>query len=174
VRVRLLDEEQFIGAKISGVLYGFRKLALLSMLGAVVGVVGVSILVTCAMLLVMGIADGVAQLLPDHLDWLGPLIVGLAGILLSLLAVYIVLRRATAIGKRMALEQYRTSLHEQRKQFGHDAFSRSAAASADADLKARSAPARTREEIKKLREKQVEAEKAQRQVREDFERIKGA
>ena len=92
----------------------------------------------------------------------------------DLLAVYIVLRRATAIGKRMALEQYRTSLHEQRKQFGHDAFSRSAAASADADLKARSAPARTREEIRKLREKQVEAEKAQRQVQEDFERIKGA
>lgn len=165
--------QQFLGAKIAGVLYGFRKLALLSMLGAVVGIAGISILVTCAVLLVMGVSGGIAQLLPDWLDWLGPLIVGLGGILISMLAVYIVLRRAAAVGKRMALEQYRTALHEQRKQFGHDAFSRSAAYAADADLKARRAPARTQDEIEKLREKKTEAAKAEQQVREDFARIKG-
>jgi hypothetical protein len=165
--------QQFINAKIAGILYGFRKLALLSMLGAVVGIAGISILVTCAVLLVMGIADGIAQLLPDHLDWLGPLLVGLGGILLSAVAVYIVLRRAAAVGKRMALEQYRSALHDQRKEFGHDAFSRSAAYAASADLAARRAPARTREEIQELREKQTAAEKAQRQVQEDFQRIKG-
>lgn len=165
--------QQFISAKIAGVLYGFRKLALLSMLGAVVGIAGVSILVTCAVLLVMGVADGIAQLLPDHLDWLGPLIVGLGGILMSAVAVYIVLRRAAAVGKRMALEQYRTALHDQRKQFGHDAFSRSAAHAASAERAARRAPARTREEIEELHEKQTAAEKAQRQVQDDFQRIKG-
>ena len=165
--------QQFLGAKVAGVLYGFRKLALLSMLGAVVGIAGISILVTCAVLLVMGVSGGIAQLLPDRLDWLAPLIVGLGGILISMLAVYIVLRRAASVGKRMALEQYRTDLREQRKQFGHDAFSRSAAYAAGADVKARRAPARTKEEIEKLREMKTEAAKAQQQVQEDFARFKG-
>jgi hypothetical protein len=165
--------QQLINAKVSRMLYGVRKLALLSMLGAVVGIAGISILVTCAVLLVMGVAGGIEALLPEHLDWLGMLIVGFTGILISFLAVYIVLRRATAVGKRMALEQYRTALHEQRKRFGHDAFSRSAAHAAEEHLKARRAPARTHEEVEALRDQQVKAEKAQRQMEEDFARIKG-
>lgn len=164
---------QFVGAKVAGLLYGIRKLALLSMLGAVVGVAGISFLVTCAVLFVLGISDGVAALLPERLDWLGKLIVGFGGVAMAMLAVYVVLRRAAAVGKRMALEQYRTALREQRKRFGHDAFGRSAAAAAEQDLKARRAPARTADEIDELREKQVAAEKAHQQLAEDFQRIKG-
>ena len=164
---------QFISAKVSGILYGLRKLALLSMLGAVVGIAGISFLVTCAVLLVLGIADGVEALLPPRLDWLGKLLVGFGGVLLSMIAVYIVLRRAAAIGKRMAVEQYRTALREQRKQFGRDAFSRSVADAAEQHLRARQAPTRTSAEIEALRQKQVEAEKAEQLVRDDFSRIKG-
>lgn len=164
---------QFVGAKVAGLLYGIRKLALLSMLGAVVGVAGISFLVTCAVLFVLGISDGVGALLPERLAWLGKIVVGLGGVALAMLAVYIVLRRAAAVGKRMALEQYRTALRDQRKRFGHDAFGRSAASAAEQDLKARQSPARTEDEIEELRKKQVAAEKAHQQLAEDFQRIKG-
>lgn len=165
--------QQLVGAKVAQTLYGFRKLALLAMLGAVVGIAGMSIIVTSAALLVLGLADLIAAFMPDRFDWLGKLLVGLGGVGLAMLAVYIVLRRAAAVGKRMAVEQYRTALHEQRKRYGHDAFSRSAAHAAEQDLAARRAPARTEEEIAALREKRVQAEKAQRQMEEDFARIKG-
>ena len=165
--------KQFISAKVARMSYGFRKLAMLSMIGAVVGVAGVSFLVTCAVLLALGLSDGLAALLPDGYAWLGKLIVGFGGVAIATLIVYIVLRRAAAAGKKLALEQYRTTLRDQRKKFGHDAFSRSAADAADKHLKARTARARTPEEVADLREKQVQAHQAQEDLREDFSRLKG-
>ena len=165
--------KQFITAKIARLSYGARKLAMLSLIGAVVGVAGVSFVVTCAVLLALGISDGVAAMLPDHLAWLGKIIVGFGGVALATLVVYIVLRRAATAGKRMALEQYRTALRDQRKKFGHDAFSRSAADATEKHLKARQARARTPEEVADLREKQVQAYKAQEEAMEDFSRLKG-
>jgi hypothetical protein len=165
--------KQFISAKFARMSYGFRKLAMLSMIGAVVGVAGVSFLVTCAVLLALGISDGVAMLLPDGYGWLGKLIVGFGGVAAATLIVYIVLRRAAAAGKKLALEQYRTALRDQRKKFGHDAFSRSAADAADKHLKARTARARTPEQVADLREKQVQAYQAQEALTEDFSRLKG-
>lgn len=165
--------KQFISAKVARISYGLRKLAMLSVIGAVVGVAGVSFLVTCAVLLALGISDAVAALLPDHLAWLGKIIVGFGGVAVATLAVRIVLRRAAAMGKRMALEQYRTTLRDQRKKFGHDAFSRSAADAADKHLKARRARARNADEVADLREKQVQAYKAQQEAADDFSRLKG-
>lgn len=163
--------QQYIGAKISGTLYGVRKLVLLATLGAVVGIAGVSILVTCAVLLVLGVSGMIAAMLPNWLDWLGPLLVGLLGVGLSTIVVFFMLRRAARIGKRMALEEYRTALHEQRRQFGTDAFSRSVADAAEKDLEARTSRAMTPEEREALREKQVKAQKARRQVEEDLSRV---
>ncbi len=163
--------QQYIGAKISGTLYGVRKLILLATLGAVVGIAGVSILITCAVLLVLGVSGMIAAMLPDWLDWLGPLLVGLLGVGLSSVVVFFMLRRAARIGKRMALEEYRTALHEQRRQFGHDAFTRSVTDAVEKDLEARTARAMTPEEREALREKRAEAQKARRQVEEDLSRV---
>ena len=163
--------QQFVNAKIAGVLYGVRKLAILAVLGLVGGIAGASIIVTAAVLLVLGLSDIIATFLPEHFKWAGKVIVGLLVLGVTFGALWLLLRYSVKAGKDTALQQYRLALKKQRLDFGHDAFGRAAAAAAGSAETARKSPARTKEQQAALREKKARAERDQRQIDEDFARL---
>ncbi len=101
-------------------------------LAAVVGLAGISILVTAAVMLVIGIAGAIAAVLPEALAFLGPLVVGLLGVVGSALVALFIVKRAASAGRSAAAELYREALLRQRQQFGTDAMTRAAAAEAEA------------------------------------------
>ena len=118
--------QQFVAGKVGGVLYSVRKLVLLAVLGLIAGVSGIAVLVTCAVLLVIGLAEMLAAPLPEAWEWLGYVVVGGGGVLVSLLAAYLIVRRAAAAGRTAAAQAYRESLQRQRDLFGVDAMERAA------------------------------------------------
>ena len=118
--------QQFVAGKIGGALYSARKLVLLAVLALIAGVAGIAVLVTCAVLLVIGLAEMLAAPLPGSWEWLGYVVVGGGGVLLSLLGAYLIVRRAAAAGRTAAAQAYRESLQRQRDWFGTDAMERAA------------------------------------------------
>lgn len=118
--------QQFVNAKISGVLYTLRKVILLAVLGIVTGLAGVSIVVTSAAMLVLGLGNGIGSFLPERWQWLGSVIVGFAGLAVSTVGAWLVVRRAAAAGREAAAQNYRESLLRQRQSFGTDALTRAA------------------------------------------------
>lgn len=154
---------QFIAAKFSGVLYGVKKLALLAVLGSVAGLAGATFVVTSMVILVIGLGLALAAAMPDGFEWVGFVVIGLLGLLISIGGLWLVLRMLAKAGRRSAVEQYKRDLAMQRLQFGHDAFSRAAArAAAQAGDGHRAPhPADT-----------AAAGEAERQIHADFEALK--
>jgi hypothetical protein len=116
--------QQLVQGKANAVLYQVRKVVLMAMLGVIAGLSAVAALMTCAVLLIIGLAGAVGALLPDGWQWAGQVLVGGGGTLLSLVAAWLVIRRAAAAGRTAASKHYRLALIRQRQQYGTDAMER--------------------------------------------------
>lgn len=118
--------QQYVNAKISGTLYTARKVALMAVLGLISGLAGISIVVTSAALLVIGLANMLSALMPAGWKWVGPVVIGLVGVGISTIGVWFIIRRAAAAGREAAAQGYRETLLRQRQSFGVDAMFRAA------------------------------------------------
>ncbi len=116
--------QQFVEAKVSGVAYMIRKVVMMAVLGVVAGLAGVSIVVTAAALLVIGLGQAIATIMPAGFAWAGNVIVGLLGVIISAGGAWLIVRRAAAAGREAAAQHYRERLQEQRKNLGIDAMTR--------------------------------------------------
>lgn len=121
---------EWVSAKVDGVLFGVRKLALLAVLGAVAGLVGVTFVIMSTVLLLLGISSAISAALPAGFAWVGPLVVGLIGVVLSVGGLWLVLKMVARAGRRSAIEGYRRKLLAQHRKFGTDAYSRAVARAA--------------------------------------------
>ena len=117
---------QLINAKISGTLYTLRKIALMSVLGVITGLAGISVIVTASALFVIGLSDLIAAFLPDSFRWAGKVLVGVIFVGVGTVLTWIVIKRAALAGREAAAQGYRETLLRQRQQFGVDAMSRAA------------------------------------------------
>ena len=115
-----LFAKQYAAARLAGATYGLRKIALLLVLLAVVAVIGLAALVTATVLLLVGLAAMLAAPLADEWQWVGPLVVGLVGVVLSLLVPYLVIRRIAAAGRESARRAYDEQLARQQAAVGTD------------------------------------------------------
>lgn len=115
---------EWMSAKIDGVLFGVKKLAFLAVLGVVTGLVGMTFVITSTVLLLRGIAAAIAVALPESFEWVGPFVVGLIGVLVSVGGLWLVLKMLAKAGRRTAIKGYRRKLLAQHRKFGRDAYSR--------------------------------------------------
>ena len=165
---------QLVSAKLAGLAYTGKKLAVLAVLLALAGVVGLTMLVVASAMVLIGLAGAIAAVLPWFLVWLGPLLVGGGVLLLTFGGLWFVFKKIANGGREAALRSYRQSLRRQRGKYGHDAFSRSAAVAAGRAQAVRDTPpAADGAPRPDLRDRRAEAERTQRQIDEDFARLTG-
>lgn len=115
-------------AKASGVVYAVKKLALLAVLGVVAGIAGIAFVAASTVLLLMGLSQALNAL--TGLTWLGPLVVGLLGLLLSVGGTWLAIKMLASAGRKSAVQTYRRLLLTQHFRYGTDAYSRAAAQAA--------------------------------------------
>lgn len=121
----------FLSAKVDGVKTSLRNVALYAALGLVGAIVGVSVLVTAAVMLLSGLAGILGTMFGGRYN-LSSFLVGLlvlAGVVVGALVFF---KKFTAASRQRTVEKYESRKHQQRAQYGHDVDERSAAATAAA------------------------------------------
>jgi hypothetical protein len=113
----------FVSAKIDGLVLSARQLAL----WAVVGVVGLTaamgLVVTAVVLVLVGAADGFAQLFGGRW-WLGALVVGGGILVLLALGIFIGMRTWQSRWRQQKVQQYDERQIQQHATFGHSVADR--------------------------------------------------
>ncbi|MEM1013807.1 MAG: hypothetical protein AAGI46_16500 [Planctomycetota bacterium] len=117
---------QYAQATVSGVAYSLRKLVLLAALGVVVLLIGATLIVTASALFVVAIGDAIGAILPEGIAWLGPLVVGLVGVVGTPIIVWMILRLLASSGRKTAAKHYAERLEKQRRAFSTDVELRAA------------------------------------------------
>lgn len=117
---------EWVSAKTDGALLGVKKMAFMAVLGAVAGLVGVTFVIMSTVLLLQGIAAAIAVAMPESFEWVGPFVVGLIGVVLSVGGLWLAMRILARAGRRTAIMGYRRKLLAQHRKFGRDAYSRAA------------------------------------------------
>ena len=109
----------FISAKMDAFKLSGRNIAIWGMIGALSGIVLISMIVVAVVLFLMGCAAGLGVALGGTL-WLGQIVVGLG--LLALFAVVILIgcRRIQRQSRTKKVQDYAERQHQQRIQFGHN------------------------------------------------------
>src|SRR5687768_5632655 len=109
----------FLAAKMDGMKVGIRNAVVYAALGIVGLLVGGTIIVMAAALLVLGIAHGLAALF-GGMGWLGDLVTGL--VILGIVAAGVIfgMRALTNSSRKRTVEKYEHWQHEQRQNFGTD------------------------------------------------------
>jgi hypothetical protein len=109
----------FLSAKIDAVKVTARNVGIYAALGIVGLFAGCAFVITAVVLLMMGLANGLGELL-GHRPWAGALIIG--GVVLGGLAVGIVvtLKKVTNMSRDALVRKYENRQREQRSKFGHD------------------------------------------------------
>src|SRR5262245_61574157 len=113
----------FVSAKIDGFILSARQLALWAALG-VVGLTGaVGLVVTAVALVLIGAADGLAQLFGGRW-WLGALVVGGGTLALLAIGILVGMRTWQSRWRQQKVQQYDERQLQQRATFGHSAADR--------------------------------------------------
>jgi uncharacterized membrane protein len=99
------------------------KVLLYAVLGMLALVVGAGVLAVSVVLLLQGVAGGLARLLGDR-AWAGNLITGGGVLLFLVLAIYFGVRGATRSSRRRLGEKYDRRQEELRRRFGREASPR--------------------------------------------------
>jgi hypothetical protein len=115
----------YLAAKLDGYKVSLRNLGIYAALGIVGLIAGSAIITTAAVLLLVGLAWGLGDLLWDKL-WLGALIVGL--LVLGGLAGGIIffMKKLTNTSRKRLVEKYENRQRDQRINFGEDVRGRRA------------------------------------------------
>jgi uncharacterized membrane protein len=114
----------FVSAKIDGLVLSARQLALWAVLGVVGLTAAVGLVVTAVVLVLVGAADGFAQLFGGRW-WLGALVVGLGVLVLLALGIFIGMRTWQSRWRQQKVQQYDERQLRQHATFGHSVADRS-------------------------------------------------
>jgi len=112
----------FVSAKIDGLVLSARQLALWAALGVVGLTAAVGLVVTAVVLVLVGAADGFAQLFGGRW-WLGALVVGGGTLVLLALGIFIGMRTWQSRW-RQKVQQYDERQLQQQNTFGHSVADR--------------------------------------------------
>jgi hypothetical protein len=107
----------YLSAKIDSILLVLRNIGVYAALGVAGLVVGMGVLLTAGAVLVIGIADGLGQLL-WHQYWAGQLLTGFLILGAIALGAYIFMTRLTKSSRLATLSKYAKRREEQTSQFG--------------------------------------------------------
>lgn len=127
LRLQLNELQAYVrqqwAARTDRLLLGFRRLAVLAVIGAACLLALAAWIITAVVLLLQGATGGLAAVL-DGRVWLASLIVG--GIALGLVAISVALVYCgwMAASKQKTRQKYEHRQREQRRQFGHSAHDR--------------------------------------------------
>jgi hypothetical protein len=109
----------FIASKTDAWKAGFRRIGIMAVLGVIALLAGGAFVVTAAVLLLIGIAQGLGRAMNGHY-WAGNLIVGAALLLLIFGGGYWFVSRLFKSSRKATVEKYELRRTRQRAQFGHD------------------------------------------------------
>ena len=119
----------FVSAKIDGLVLSARQLALWAALGVVGLTAAVGLVVTAVVLVLVGAADGFAQLFGGRW-WLGALVVGVGTLVVLALGIFIGMRTLQSRWRQQKVQQYDERQLQQQHTFGHSVADRAAEATA--------------------------------------------
>lgn len=108
----------FVSAKMDEFKLSGRNIAVWAIMGALGGVVLISMIVVAVVLLLIGCAAGLGVALGDT-PWLGQIVVGLGLLVLFASAVLIGYRRSQRRSRMQKVQYYAERQRQQRVQFGH-------------------------------------------------------
>lgn len=97
-----------------------RQAAIRAVLGSVAAVAGIGFVVTASVMVLNGIAGGLAELMGDRW-WAGQLVTGLLLFIALGLAAWLGVRSITKSSRQRTVERYEQRYREQQARFGHDA-----------------------------------------------------
>ena len=118
----------YVSVRIDSLRLLVRRLGIAAGMIAVIGVGVLALVVTAVVLLMRGVAGGLAALFP-HYPWLGDLIAGVLFLLVPVIAILIGMRVVTRTFRSFTVEKYETRQRQQRQHFGSDVRDSAAAAS---------------------------------------------
>ena len=113
----------FVSAKIDGLVLSSRQLALWAILGVVGLIAAVGLVVTAIVLILVGAADGFAQLFGGRW-WLGALVVGVGTLVILALGIFIGMRTWQSRWRQQKVQQYDERQLQQQATFGHSVADR--------------------------------------------------
>ena len=113
----------FVSAKIDGLVLSARQLALWAALGVVGLTAAVGLVVTAVVLVLVGAADGFAQLFGGRW-WLGALVVGVGTLVVLALGIFIGMRTLQSRWRQQKVQQYDERQLQQQATFGHSVADR--------------------------------------------------
>ena len=120
-----------VAAKLDGWKATLRNLGIYAALGLVGAIVGGALMATAAVMLLVGLAHGLGDLLWDKW-WLGELIVGLLVLGGAAAGIIIGLKKLTGTFKKQLVAKYEDRQRKQRINFGHDVEERAVQREAEA------------------------------------------
>jgi membrane protein implicated in regulation of membrane protease activity len=109
----------YLATSADSVKLSIRNTVLYAVLGLLALVVGAAMLITAAVLVLSGIADGLTRLLDGH-AWAGQLITGLVVLTLAALLSWFGIKRLMNSSRQKTIDKYEHRLQQQRTAFGHD------------------------------------------------------
>ena len=112
-------------AKLDGIKLSVKRLVILAGLGIVGLIIGGSVLVTAAVLLLNGLANLLASVFDPPKPWFGQLIVGFIVLAGALGGTWFLLKRLTGASKAATVRKYQVMHEQQRREYGHDVTERS-------------------------------------------------
>jgi hypothetical protein len=115
----------YVAAKLDGIKLSAKRAVILAGLGLVGLIVGGSILVTAAVLLLTGLANLLASAFNPPKPWFGQLIVGFIVLAGAFTGTWLMLRKLTGASKKATLQKYQAMHEQQRRDYGHDVAERS-------------------------------------------------
>ena len=113
----------FVSAKIDGLILSSRQLALWAILGVVGLTAAVGLVVTAVVLVLIGVADGLARLFGGQW-WLGALVVGVLTLAMLVLGIFIGMRTWQSRWRQQKVQQYDERQFQQHATFGHSVADR--------------------------------------------------
>src|SRR5919197_4255851 len=113
----------FVSAKIDGFILSARQLALWVALGVVGLTAAVGLVVTAIVLVLIGAANGFAQLFGGRW-WLGALVVGVGTLVVLALGIFIGMRIWQSRWRQQKVQQYDERQLQQHATFGHSVAAR--------------------------------------------------
>ena len=118
----------YVTTRLDAIRLAVRHLGIVAGMMVVVGVGALAVIVTAVVLMMRGIAGGLAELFPRY-PWLGDLIAGVVFLLIPIPAIMIGMRAITRTFKTLTVQKYEARQRQQRQHFGSDVSDNATAAS---------------------------------------------
>ncbi|MEX0714679.1 MAG: hypothetical protein WD278_20240 [Pirellulales bacterium] len=115
--------QHHLAARVDSVGHSLRRAAFMAGLGAIGLVVLVGLLVSCVVLVLWGIAGGLALVFGEH-AWAAYVVTGTVPLVCLAAGVYLFYSKWTKASRQRTLEKYEGRQQQQRRQFGHNVADR--------------------------------------------------